>query len=199
MPWIFGSFLVTPCALTSCHVISKQGSTIRALGYNRCVTGRRAHDENHVGRFRQSAKNRSRTWDTQLIRLSLTSLQGGASIGTPWLPVEDMGRRSPFSEYIYLSTHLSHTTETSTLSRIKCEGYIFIKKCVCSFIEVRKLCLIMFPLIFVLQLYNTGVNKDVENPTNSLCPFIRTEMDMETKINPKKSQIEHQRIQPDRF
>ena len=26
MTWIFGSFLVTPCALTSCHVvISKQG------------------------------------------------------------------------------------------------------------------------------------------------------------------------------
>ena len=27
MTWIFGSFLVTPCALTSCHVvISKQDS-----------------------------------------------------------------------------------------------------------------------------------------------------------------------------
>ena len=27
MKWIFGSFLVTPCALTSCHVvISKQGN-----------------------------------------------------------------------------------------------------------------------------------------------------------------------------
>ena len=49
MTWIFGSFLVTPCALTSCHVvISKQGSTIRALGYNRCVTGRRPRDENHA-------------------------------------------------------------------------------------------------------------------------------------------------------
>ena len=37
---------------------------------------------------------------------------------------------------VCLSTHLSHTTE-STLSRIKCERYIFIKKCVRSFIEVR--------------------------------------------------------------
>ena len=38
MPWIFGLFLVTPCALTSCHVvISKQDSTIRALKLNRCV------------------------------------------------------------------------------------------------------------------------------------------------------------------
>ena len=32
---------------------------------------------------------------------------------------------------------------------------IFIKKCVRSFIEVRKSCLIMFLLIFVLLLYNT--------------------------------------------
>ena len=88
--------------------------------------------------------------------VSLTSLQGGASVGTPWLPEGDMGRRSPLSEYVCLSTHLSHTTETSTLSRIKCERYIFIKKCVSSFIEVHKLCLIMFPLIFVLRLYNSG-------------------------------------------
>ena len=50
---------------------------------------------------------------------------------------------------ICLSTHLSHTTETSMLSRIKCERYIFIKKFVRSFIEVRKLYLIMFPIIFV--------------------------------------------------
>ena len=36
-------------------------------------------------------------------------------------------------------THLSHTTNINpfaTLSRIKCERYIFIKKCVRSFIEV---------------------------------------------------------------
>ena len=60
MPWVFGSFLVTPCALTNCHaVISKQGSTIRALGYNRCLTGWRQCDENNVIRFRQSAENRS--------------------------------------------------------------------------------------------------------------------------------------------
>ena len=34
-------------------------------------------------------------------------------------------------------THLSHT-KNITLSRIKCERYIFIKKCVRSFIEVRQ-------------------------------------------------------------
>ena len=54
MPWIFGLFLVTICALRSCHiVISKQDSTIRALGYNRCITGRRPCDENHAVRFGQ--------------------------------------------------------------------------------------------------------------------------------------------------
>ena len=64
---------------------------------------------------------------------SLTTLQGGASVGTLWLLEEDM-RISPLSEYICLSTHLSHTTETLILSRIKCERYVFIKKCVYSFI-----------------------------------------------------------------
>ena len=41
MTWIFGSFQVTPCALASCHILmSKQedDSTIRAVGYYRCVT-----------------------------------------------------------------------------------------------------------------------------------------------------------------
>ena len=100
MPWIFGSFLVTPCALTSCHIlISKQedDSTIRALGYDRCVTGRRPRDENHAVRFRQRAENRSRMWDTQPTRLSLKSLQVRATVGTPWPPVKDMERRRPLS------------------------------------------------------------------------------------------------------
>ena len=46
-------------------------------------------------------------------------------------------------------SQLSHATNIS-LSRIKCERYIFIKKCVRSFIEVRILCLIMFLLIFIV-------------------------------------------------
>ena len=61
------------------------------------------------------------------------------------------GRRRTWGQYSSLSpspTHLSHT-ETSTLLKIKCEIYIFIKKCVSSFIEGRILCLIMFPHIFV--------------------------------------------------
>ena len=62
MPWIFGSFLVSPCGLTSCHVvISKQEYdwTIRALGYHRSVTGRKPSDENYTVTFRENAENRS--------------------------------------------------------------------------------------------------------------------------------------------
>ena len=61
MTWVFGLFLVTSCALTSCHaVMSKQEDdiTIRALGYNRC------RDENHAVRFGQCAENRRRARDT---------------------------------------------------------------------------------------------------------------------------------------
>ena len=44
-----------------------------------------------------------------------------------------------------------------------CERYIFLKKCVRSLIEVRKLCLIMFLLVFVLRLYNTWSEIKLEN------------------------------------
>ena len=41
--------------------------------------------------------------------------------------------------------HLSHTTNI-TLSRIRCERYIFLKKCVHSFLEVRHYCWLCFRL-----------------------------------------------------
>ena len=48
--------------------------------------------------------------------------------------------------------HLSRTT--STLSRIKCERYIFIKKCVRSFIHwSSSLCLNMFWLYLYMHMY----------------------------------------------
>ena len=110
MTWIFGSFLVTACALTSCYaVMCKQGyesSTSGALGYNRCVTERSQHDEKHAVRFRQSAENRSRGWDTKPIRgVSDELARGVQALAPPWLPEEDMRRRSPLSEYmsLYLS------------------------------------------------------------------------------------------------
>ena len=163
MPWIFGSFLVTPCALTSCHVvISKQDSSIRALRSCRCVTRRRSRDENHVVCFRQSAENRSRALDTQPIRSSLTSFQGGASVGIPWLREEDMGRRSPLSEYMSLHPSLRHHRNINPFENNVWEIYFF-KECVRSLIEVRKLCLIMFPLVFVLRLYNTWSEIKLEN------------------------------------
>ena len=45
-------------------------------------------------------------------------------------------------------THLSHTRNI-TLSRIKCERYIFIKKSVRSFIEVRHYCWLCFRMYYV--------------------------------------------------
>ena len=73
--------------------------------------------------------------------MSLQGVQSLALSGS-W---KNIWEEEVLSLSICLSTHLSHTTETSTLSRIKCERYIFIKKCVYSFIEVSKL----FPLVFV--------------------------------------------------
>ena len=40
--------------------------------------------------------------------VSLRILQGGASVGTPWHLEEDMGRRSPISEYISLHPSITH-------------------------------------------------------------------------------------------
>ena len=113
MTWIFGSFLVTPCALASCHIlISKQedDSTIRALGYNRCVTRRRQRDENHAVRFRQSAENLSLARDTQPIR-GVLACKGVQALARPG---SQRKIREVLSLSICLSTHLSHTTETST-------------------------------------------------------------------------------------
>ena len=72
------------------------------------------------------------------------------------------GREKNLGHYSSLfpsPTPLSHTTNI-TFSRIKCERYIFIKKCVRSFIEVRILCLIIFPHIFIGV---TSIDKIREN------------------------------------
>ena len=79
----------------------------------------------------------------------------------PWWPTVEQpqpiwGRsaamvRRTLGQYVAVCSRLqltSHTQEISTLSRIKCESYIFIKKCIRTFIEV----VIMFdyvPHIFV--------------------------------------------------
>ena len=141
--------LSNPVCLVSCQIlISKQDCMIRAPRSNRCVARRRSRDENHSVRFREGAENRSRTRDSQPTRGVSEELARGCKRWHPLAPGRRYGKKSSLS--ICLSTHLSYTTETSTLSRIKCERDIFfIKKCVRSFIEVRKLFLIMFSLIFV--------------------------------------------------
>ena len=112
--------------LSLCDELTGIWQHIWAVGYNRCVTGRRPCDENHAFRFGQSAENCSRAWNTQLIRSSLTSLQGGASVGTLWLTEENMGR-SPLSEYMS-SPSISQPTTNSGLFKEWNERYIFIKK-----------------------------------------------------------------------
>ena len=95
MPWIFGSFLVTPCALVNCHIlISKQendgvsGHSGRSGG----VTGRGSCDENHEVRFRQSAENRSRARDTQLSR-GVYELARGCKHWHPLAPGRRYGKK----------------------------------------------------------------------------------------------------------
>ena len=60
-------------------------------------------------------------------------------------------------------THLSHTRNI-TLSRIKCERYIFIKKCVRSFIEVRHYCWLCFRIYLYMYMYYgyTAIRGQVE-------------------------------------
>ena len=132
MPWIFGSFLVTPFALTSCHVvISKQESTIMAVGYNRCVTRRRLRDENHAVRFRQRQRIVVERGTRSRSEASLTSLQWGASVGTPWLQEEYMERSNLLSEYMSLHPSLAHHKNINPLVNKVWEIYFYEE--VCSF------------------------------------------------------------------
>ena len=117
MTWIFGSFLLTPRALTSCHIlISKQedDSTIRAVGYNRCVIGRTPRDENHAVKFRQSAENRSRVRDTQPIRGVSDELARGCKRWQPLAP-RRRSRKKKSSLWVYVTPSLSQLTTNDGL------------------------------------------------------------------------------------
>ena len=109
-----------------------------ALMPNTFVTRRRSCDENHVVRFRQGAVNRSRARDMQPTRGITDEFARGASVCTPWPLKEDMGRKGPFSEYMSLHPSLKHHRNINPFENKVGERYIFIKKCVRSFIEVRK-------------------------------------------------------------
>ena len=99
MTWIFSSFQVTPFALTSCHIVISKQQRNQGTRVQLVCNRKGSRDENHTVRFRQSAENHRQARDTQPIRGLLTSLQGGASVGAPWFPEEDM-RGSPLSEYM---------------------------------------------------------------------------------------------------
>ena len=93
-------------------------------------------------------------WTRSRTEASLTSLQGGASVGISWLLEEDMGRRSPLSEYMSLHPPLTHHRSINPIENKLWEIYFY--KEVCAFIHwSRKSSLIMFPLVFVLRLNNT--------------------------------------------
>ena len=109
MTWIFGSLLVTPRVLTSCHVVvSKPGNASVQSGPKG-----EYRDENHGGRFTQSAENLelSEGYATGQRRLGL---RGGASVGTPWLTEEGMGQKEVPSLSICLSINLSTNSKLWT-------------------------------------------------------------------------------------
>ena len=128
-------------AVTLWFVNRTARSKTTAVGYNRCVTRRRTRDENNAVRFREGAENQNRAGDTQPVRSSLTSLQGGAIIGTSWPLEDDIGRISPLSE-ICLFIYLSQLTSCGPFRD-------FYKELFCSFIEVRQFFKIIFPPLYV--------------------------------------------------
>ena len=70
MTWIFGSFLVTSCALLSCHILISKQEDDSTSGHSG-LTGVEPEGD-HVMRTTRSdldsAENCSRAWDTQPIR-----------------------------------------------------------------------------------------------------------------------------------
>ena len=115
---------MTASAMTSwLVVISKQGSTIRAHGYNRCVTRRRPRDENHTVRFRQrqriAVERGTRSWSGRLWRACKC-----------WHPL-DSGRKygKKSSLWIYVSPAISQTNNCGLFSRIKWEIYFHKEVC----------------------------------------------------------------------
>ena len=146
MTWIFGSFLVTLCALTSCHVvISKQGNG-SGSGQGRQVQQEGDHvitTWSDLDRGRELGVKPGNAAN-QRVRLSLMIwFAWGCKCWYPLVPRRRYGtRRSPLSEYMSLKL----TTNCGSFSRIKWE--IYYEKClVCS------LSLVMF-LVGSMRLYN---------------------------------------------
>ena len=154
-----------PMCLASGHIlISKQDSTIRALRYNRCVTGMRSRDENHAVRFTQNAENRSRSRDTQPTRGVSDELARGCKRWHPLAPERRYGKKKS-SLWVYVPPPISHTPQKHQHFREQSVRGIYFYKQVCLFVHWSSFdCLIMFPLIFVfvLWLYNNNQQTNLQ-------------------------------------
>ena len=151
MPWIFGSFLVTPCALASCPILigkqqRDQGTRVQQVFNRKETTWTSRSDFDRMQRI--VVERGTRSWP----EASLTGLEGGASVSTPWLLGEDMGRRNPLSEY--MSPPISHTPQKHQPFR-----EIYFYKEVCSFVHWS----CKSSLCFRLYMYVTIQHKNLEN------------------------------------
>ena len=135
---------MTPCALTSCHVvISKQGV---AVCWDRpveqvCNRKETALYENHASRFRQSVPSESRVKPgigsrSEALVSSLTiRLARRCKHWHPLAPGRRYGSRTYLSEYMSPHLSLKLTTKCVPLSRIKWEIYFYEEVCFVLFIE----------------------------------------------------------------
>ena len=135
---------MTPCALTSCHVvISKQGDgSASGQSCPTCVTGRPHDMRTTWSDLDRGQRIESRARDMQLIRgiSDDTACKGVQVLALHLAPGRRYGtRRSPLFEYMSLHLSLKQTTNCGLLSRINWEIY-FYKEVFCSFIEFRKSC-----------------------------------------------------------
>ena len=129
LTWIFGSFLVTSCALTSSHVlISKQenGSLLEKSGPT-CMYPEGDHVINMRSDLKRVQRIESLARDTQPIRGVSSSLMirlvRGCKHWHPWLPEEGMGQEEVPSLSISLHIILKPTTNWVPLSKIRWEIY----------------------------------------------------------------------------
>ena len=134
MTWFFGSFLVTPCALTSFHiVISKQASAIRAVSYNRCITRKRPCDENHAVGFRERRESQLSEGHSADQRCLWQACKGVEALAPPGSQ-KKIWEEEVLSLWVYFSPSISQlTTSCGLFSRIKWEIYFYKDVCfVCS-------------------------------------------------------------------
>ena len=109
--------------------------TVRRVGRSsRCVTGRRPRDMRTTWSYLDSQSNQNRESSLRYAadqrrycRFWRYGLQGGASVGTPWIQEENMGQEVPSLStclFIYLSK--LQQIVCPLFSRMKWEIYIFI-------------------------------------------------------------------------